>query len=189
MNPIPTIPDYWLPNAPGARYPDDSVIIHAASVSFSRQGGGFIREMPLASFLANFRRVEDNDKTPVYRLAFFSFDEGPTILGWTAGGRWNGWGCPLLERSCIEHYIARLPWEQVSFDGDNLVYYDENCDPGEQAEVIKPQSIHVAGRDFQVYDFGGLGLCWNQTELGEAVDYEECSDAILPPGITNPAVK
>lgn len=186
MNTIPTIHEYWLPNEPGARYPDDSVVIHAASVSFSRQGGGFIREMPLASFLANFNRVEDNEKTPVYRLAFFSFDDGPTILGWTVGERWNGWGCPLLERSCIERYSERIPWEQVTFDGDKLVYYDENCDPDEQAEAIKPQIIHHEGVDFQVYDFGGFGLCWNQVDPDDAVGDQECIDAIVPPGITNP---
>jgi hypothetical protein len=186
MNTIPTIQDYWIPKTPGARHPDDSVAIHSATVSVALQGGGFIREIPLDYFLANFRRVEDYEKKPDYRLAFFSFDEGPTILGWTAGNRWNGWGCPLLERSCIERYIALLPWEQVTFDGDNLVYYDENCDPDEQAEAIRPQVIHAEGRDFQVYAFGGFGLCWNQTDPENAGDDLECTEAILPPGITNP---
>ena len=187
MSAAPTIHERWLPNAPGARYPDDAVVIHAVNVSVSPQGGGFIRDWPLASFLANFHRVEDEEKKPVYRLAFFSFDDGPAILGWTAGDRRNGWGCPLLERSCIERYIERLPWEQVTFDGDNLVYYDENCDPEEQAEAIKPTIIHAEGRDFQVYAFGGFGLCWNQTEPENAADDQECVDAITPPGITNPA--
>jgi hypothetical protein len=186
MNTIPTANELWLSNATGARHPDDSMFVHGVTVSVSPQGGGFIRKIPLADFLANFSRVENPDKQSDYRLAFFYFDEGPAILGWTSGNRWNGWGCPLLERSCIERYIEQLPWEQICFKGDELVYHDENYDAEEQAEAIKPQVIRHDGKDFQVYAFGGLGFCWNQRELEDATGHQDCLNAITPPEITNP---
>lgn len=185
MNQAPATNECWVRK--NGRYPDNAIKIAAVTVSFFPEGGGFHSTLPIEKFLAEFRPVHKDDQDPKFRLAFFAFDEGPTIYAWTTGARWNGWGCPLIERSVLEHFIKEEGADNFfRLDGDKL-YYDEKDYPEQEPEL--PFTIHHGGREYTVFSTGNFGLTWNQYDPEDIdPDNEElvhdCLNAISPPGIT-----
>lgn len=152
--------EVWTPT--GGQHPRDSFRVHDIKVFFSPVGGGLIGALPLSEFLAQFRPAPA-DMTPFY-MEYFGFDESPWILGFTNGDRWNGWGKPLVEKSCLDAYLTLDP-ELGSFmeNGDFRYNGDGGGDDG--YVMVTPQEILWEGEKLLVYDLGGLGLTWNRTEL------------------------
>lgn len=185
MNDIPSKGQPWL--AKNGRYPDDSVNVDGATVAFHDQGGGFQKSMPLAEFLQHFRPVHKDEMDPRYRLAFFAFDDGPTIYAWTTGHRWNGWGCPIIERSVLERFLKHDGEDCLfRFDGNKL-YFNEADDPEQEPE--EAFTIQHGGRTYEVFSTDNFGLCWNQydpehIDLDDEQTVHDCLHAISPPDIT-----
>lgn len=187
MSRHPSTGDQWVPNT--GRHPDNSVQIHQVTVSYHPLGGGPVRSLPVETFLQEFSIAPPPEQSIPLRMAFFCFDQGPTIYAWTNGHRWNGWGCPLIERSVLERFIQHEDLTGVfALKGDKLHYIEDLEEP----EPESPITIEHEGRQYQVYSTANFGLCWNQLYPDE-VDPEdgqlvhECLNAISPPGI-NPTL-
>lgn len=186
----------------GGRYPEDSVNVSSSDIgegvlSVSRQGGGFVKTMSWGKFLEAYRpATQDEMERPQYHLSFFCFDEGPTMLAFTAGYRWNGWGCPAAPRELIERWIEaekkELGESYFRFNGDTLEYMHH--DDEEVYGTAEPTKINYMGREIEVYGIS-LGLCWNEYTVEDIVDtvdqYDSLSwvwDSVQPEGVDVSAV-
>jgi hypothetical protein len=124
--------------------------------------------------------------------AFFSFDVGPLILGWTDGTRRNGWGKPLFEVASLKRWNV----EMVKFQDTGVFSFREDgaavFDPGNfneldtaAVEMYTAAPVRVVSPDgpVLVYDIRHMGLTWNQ--VGYQSDdpdlLQEMIEAVTPP--------
>ncbi len=153
-------------------------------VSIAASGGGLIAAVKLEEFLERFRPAPA-ETTPYY-LEYFCFDDCPWVLGFTDGKRWNGWGRPRVEKSCVEAYIKLVP-EMFEFTPEGNVHCT-GCwhDEDEPPVIAKPEIINWKGKEITVFDLGDWGLTWNNapmdTEAGDADDDLSICRAIIPDG-------
>jgi hypothetical protein len=185
--PFPPHKTEWLPRVDGAKYPRDGVTVVSfvyedGLLEFAPLGGGFVRRAPWEQFSTDFRSVTDEDwvASRSHELAVFSLDWGPSIVGFTQGHRWNGWGCPILEKESLTRWIeatltpdpdaaGALYWE-----GGKLYHYDEYS--GQPRWEVEPSTLTWEGRELTVYDVS-LGWCWNEQ------DQKSTQNTIIPEGI------
>lgn len=151
----------------------DSVEVTARGtimVRYYPMGGGCLFAAPWTKFEKRYSPLEEGemrDRTP--ELAYFGFDDGPVLMGFTFGGFWNGWACPHVTREAIEAWLVRalhdneFPWLKVR---DGRVFY-ESEEPDESYE-IEAETVMWEGRPIEVYDVS-CGLCWNE-DLAASVD-------------------
>jgi hypothetical protein len=189
--PFPPHKTEWLPRGEGAKYPRDGVTVVSCEdglLAFAPMGGGFVRRAPWEQFSTDFRSVTDEDQivSRSHELAVFSLDWGPSIVGFTQGRRWNGWGCPILEKESLASWIkatltsdsgatATLYWE----DG-KLYHCDEYCDAPRWE--IEPSTLMWEGRELTVYDVS-IGWCWDEQDLQRIHARQGMQDTIIPEGI------
>lgn len=147
-----------------------SFVYEDGLLEFAPLGGGFVRRAPWEQFSTDFRPVTDEDlASRSHELAVFSLDWGPSIVGFTQGHRWNGWGCPILEKESLTRWIeATLTPEPdaagaLYWEGGKLYHYDEHSGNKPRWEV-EPSTLTWEGRELTVYDVS-LGWCWNEQDL------------------------
>jgi len=191
----------WIPTNNGT-YPEGCVQVHQTVtesvkvVTFSFKSGGFLIEWSVDKFLERYREVTEVEKnSTTYKLALFGFDDGPEILAFTAGDKWNGWGKPLVEKDSFVAFLKELRGGEdnqlFAFDGNKLMFYPYEPDEGEpKVEEIDPIEIEYKGATFTVYPVS-MGLCWNQDyirdlDLEDEYDVERWQNAHAPGGITTP---
>jgi len=130
-------------------------------VVFSTVGGGFLRSMDRASFLAAFAPAPP---VPPMTLARFSFDDTflgeDAIVGYNDGVRWNGWSVPYVTRAEAERFAEVMrggPSEQTVVVTDDAITV--GTDPDERWENVVREVATVDGV-LRLYCLGDL--CWNR---------------------------
>lgn len=106
-------------------------------------------------------KIEGNiimNMTSSYHLAKVFFDDGEPIPAVVPDLRWNGWAMPLIPiQNARENLLKANFYETFEITDDGIHYIDGNENPAHAPLVM------LAGEKF--YNFGELGLCWNQEEL------------------------
>lgn len=93
--------------------------------------------------------------TSSYHLAKVFFDDGEPIPAVVPDLRWNGWAMPLIPfENARENLLKAGFYETFEVTDDGIHYIDGNENPAHAPRVM------LAGEKF--YNFGELGLCWNQ---------------------------
>jgi len=193
---LPEKHSHWFPKDEGTVYPKGAITVigwsdHNRFIHFARDGYCQVYKAEVDDFLARFRRVTDEERaTPVPpELAYFCFDDGPMILGFTYGDRWNGWGLPYVEKESFRRWIEASgemfdpEYSHFKFDGDTLINHDpmaaEDNQPVDQ--VVEPTELAFEGKNYVVYHVGN-GWCWNQYDLATsaAVDFSVGDDPFPP---------
>lgn len=96
--------------------------------------------------------------TSHYHLAKVFFDDGEPIPAMVPDLRWNGWAMPLIPiQNACENLLKANFSETFEITDDGIHYTDGNENPAHAPLVM------LAGEKF--YNFGELGLCWNQEEF------------------------
>lgn len=187
--PTPKPHEQWTPL--DGQHPRDSVTVSRSLVEFAPAGGGLVRTVALEKFLEVFKPAPQ--PSPLY-LEYFSFDDEPWILGWTNGRSRNGWGCPLIEKSCLEAYLKQFP-ETFVFTAEGHLRL-LSCDDEDVPESVQPQTLVWEGKELTVFNLGDWGLTWNHAplDLDDTEDYgpEDAlaiGNAIIPAGFDRTALK
>lgn len=171
-------------------------------------GGALIADLPPDLFLeaTQYEPPDPSSPEPVGEgatgdlpsLSFFSLDYGPTVLGFSWGQRWNGFGQPSLEASTLRRWVEETFEEDglehdIYFEwrGDELWVVNKN-DPLQTCE-IPPGNVEFNGTSYDVYDVS-QSLCWFEFDAREArrlqgKDWRDCLTAITPPGLEREPAK
>jgi len=199
---LPVVNSKWIPKEEAA-YPKNVITVIGRardnqSILFSFDGYCQVRLVAREEFLDRFRSVTDAERAQNIppALAYFSLDEGPMILGFTYGNRWNGWGLPFVEQESFREWLEASgdtsdpEYSYMKFDGDNLIHHDplaaEDGQPVDQ--VMAPRQLEYEGRTYTVYDVAN-GWCWNQYDLAgsESIDFSVDDDpfpqVFIPEGL------
>lgn len=165
------------------------------TIHYFPEGGGFQFIASWEEFQERYQRyLEGQQPYEVVKkephLAYFCFDDGPSILGFTWGGLWNGWGMPSLEVNSLKEWMKAMPdWFQeqdentLKWVGGKLFMLGDSEDDPDRYE-IEPVAITYQGQDYLVYGLGG-SWCWNQMYVEELSDchsdmFEGCETAKVP---------
>lgn len=191
----------WLPKT--GPYPSGAITVIGRTdnnqrIQYAINGYCEVYHVTVDAFLDRYRPVTAEElTTPIPpALAYFSFDEGPMILGFTYGDRWNGWGLPFVEQESFRKWLEASgdmfdpEYSYMKFDGDNLIHHDplaaEDGQPADQ--VMAPKQLEYEGRTYTVYDVAN-GWCWNQYDLAssESIDFSVDDDpfpqVFIPEGL------
>lgn len=104
------------------------------------------------------------------KLAFFAFDDGEWLRGWTLGQRWNGWGCPYFDAEqlpAVLREFARLDYAVVQHE-DGAVSLQHVTDDEEY--VFAPRTVD--GK--RVWSFEGY--TWNERDAEPSAELDEAVD-------------
>lgn len=136
------------------------VTADADCVSFSPQGGGFVSSMSREAFDARFIA---SSLPATYRKFRFSGEwiDGGSLIGYTDGGRWNGWAIPWVTKEVAESIAGQS--NDLGAEGFRFRWVEDQLyvfDPQENEEFeITPQSIVTEEGPLDLYNLG-LGWCW-----------------------------
>ena len=90
-----------------------------------------------------------------YYPANVFFDEGEPIPALVSTQRWNGWTMPLIPvKDARQNLLKTGFYDTFEITDDGIHYIDGNENPAHAPLTT------LTGERF--YDFGKLGLCWNQ---------------------------
>lgn len=197
---LPAQHSHWFPKE-GAVYPKGAITVigwadNNRYIQFAKDGYCQVYRLAVDDFHERFRPVTDAERSqPIPpELAYFSFDEGPMILGFTYGDRWNGWGRPFVEKESFRKWIEASgdmfdpDYSHMKFAGDILIHHDplaaENDEPIDQ--VLTPVQLEYQGKTYTVYDVAN-GWCWNQYDLATSEDVDFSVDDDPFPQVFIPA--
>ncbi len=110
-----------------------------------------------------------------YTRGIFTIDglEGP-YEGYSTGERWNGWACPVFERSVAERIAESYSTQgdRDGFESNSRAWYDPEADsfwvsdendiPEDGPLAFGSLTIIVAGRPVEVYPFGTRYWTWEE---------------------------
>ncbi len=193
----------WACKAEDGRFPRGSVEVdrvEGGRVHFFPNGGGFVGSLSLIRFLRQFRPPTKEEQEGSVHPAYFCFDDGPTIVAFTSGHLWNGWGCPLVTRDVLERYIAEdesgcADCFSIDDDGNCVcTAYSQDYDDVEP-DVVSADELIYDGRLYRAYALG-MGLCWNQLDFDvvESAKWDlgcwldGIKNAIAPEGVKQPKI-
>ena len=166
----------WMPKDPAATFPKSAFTVLNVKgdlLELAPMGGGLGGSMLVKKFLENFREPTEEELAAASqaRLAIFSLDWGPCVVGFSWGQRWNGWGCPTLEKESLSK------WMEETLDGEESMTlewkdgklfhvwepYDDD-DPGR--EEIEPEKVFFDGKEYECYDVS-LSWCWHEYDADD----------------------
>lgn len=81
--------------------------IEDGRVHFVADGGGFVRNAPVAEFLDRYEVADAAtlDSLRVFRRELVTIDDELGIPAWVDGTLWNGWVIPFFEKDAVEKLI------------------------------------------------------------------------------------
>ena len=161
-------------------------------VRFYPEGGGPEYSAPWEEFKERFRQIgedEANHRTP--DPAYFGFDDGPAVLGFSWGQFWNGWACPSIEKDALSEWMKRMDFDErnehiLKWENGKLYHIGEEDEPEDRYE-IEPSTLLFEKRLLTVYNVS-LGWCWwedpaDPEKLAEMHEdeFENIAKASVPP--------
>lgn len=192
----------WVNKYCAAAYPRGGITIleiaEGPRVKYYRDGHCQVYSASVESFHNSYRPAteEELNAEPLPELAYFCFDEGPMILGFSYGTRWNGWGCPLVEKESFRRWLEAMgdvfsPEDgHMRFEGDKLINHDPYAvEDGRPPDTVMTSSpLIYEDRTYEVYDVSN-GWCWNQYDWDdtEARYFNESvfEQVVIPEGLEN----
>jgi len=174
----------WMPNDPKVGYPKDVVEVvgtdrdketHELRVKFVYEGYCPVYSAGIDKFKDRFRPLTQTelDSKILPELAYFGFEDGPLILAFTYGDRWNGWGLPVVDKESFRKWlevtgdmfgVSGDDYSYFKFEGDNLILHipAHESDTGQPIDqVMEPAELIYRDKTYQVYAVGN-GWCWDQ---------------------------
>lgn len=140
---------------------------YGEKVLYFPQGGGFRHEMRTDKFRAAFEPAP----APTLQRGTVTADflpEGVTLLCWSDGRNWNGWGMPYFDRVTVDRLRAATDLSPLEWNGETVVAHmgDDPEDREEFTPIIAPDGS-------QVWGVGAGSWTWNRIEFDEkTVAYE-----------------
>ena len=103
------------------------------------------------------------------RKAFFAIDGGKTFEGYSVGRSWNGFACPLFEKSVAQSVIDECARQEdlayFNHEKDAFVFqFKELIGSSEEANEFTGTTIIYNGQPVKVYDIGSDGWVWDEIE-------------------------
>lgn len=132
---------------------------------------------------------------------YFAIEDGEYYKGYDNGNRWNGWACPLFEKS-IAHKICRAATDNetvvIKYDGKEDCFIIKSLDNSFEDECYKGKDYEINGENKHLYSIGSGLWCWDsytreevykslkddidyimtliENVLGDAPDEEQCGE-------------
>lgn len=109
----------------------------------------------------------------IYRSGRFLIDGSDgDYEGYTDGSLWNGWACPVFERSVADLIVADLTTSashNESVSEPSVVYEQESDsyrvdEDGNDPVWFGRENIHINGREVGVYTLGTRYWTWEESQ-------------------------
>ncbi len=151
-----------------AGYTVEIVDMDTETVTFARQGGGFLHSMARQEFDSKFKPAS----VPEFQKTWVTsdwFPDGMKLQAYSQGLRWNGWVMPWFELDAAKTLLEHIPELRWNADGDLFKLVG-----GEDHEIWSGKDVQVGDQTLRLYPIGAGSWCWdgvhkdsNLAELGK----------------------
>ncbi len=92
--------------------------------------------------------------------SLFRIEDGPGVVGYTDGARWNGWAMPYFTRENAVAVLKAYPGDEAD---DEDAYRDYQFPEEDSVVIIDPDT----GKPLQVWPIGSGAWCWDDYTDGK----------------------
>jgi hypothetical protein len=107
--------------------------------------------------------------------AYFTIGETTVAYeGFTLGGYWNGWACPMFTDDVAIQILQDCTnsiSDKVWFDAENNCFCAHFDGALEEVEIYEGKEYEYEGKTYMLYDIGAYSWVWDKVKLDDNYEY------------------